>query len=1471
MRSRTASACIGALAAIALAASAIGWGASNSATPDNGVANSAALRAAAKRFAENPSMRAPSSVEGMVARNGGQIVTPAELQAIQGASSINVAGEASTDGRGVMSLQDEKSRRVGIAPAWPQATGGIARGVDCNTNGTPDSQDIDGTILYDTTALATQAGNFVSDDQSDAFSPAEPFRVSADDFLPSSSTTFNAFNIRCALIPTNDNIVVRVWSNDPTGWPPPVPAECPAVQGTDAGGATNNPETVLYQEVPVAQNRTTFTALTTPDTNNLRVNLLPGLAVTNPTVYWLEVYSTGNPDDDWGWTTSVTQDLGSVRRSTTVPETWCRASAANVRWDIRSARPDVNGNGVPDECDDCNTNGTADQTEAYADCNTNNNPDVCDILNGTSNDCNTNNTPDGCDNDCDTNNLADECAASLAGNDCNTNLIPDRCEVLVDPFIPMTFKYQWDDGIDDTSIGVGSAIGPGEFIWMNHFNLDISDPIRSQLLFMDANWGVSDRPGDCPVRAIVYNDNNTNGIPDDLTVMMDYAVPGNITVQNITGFFTRINIPNVTLPASFFIAIYNKPPADELQNTNFTWFPAGLDTTPPGLQESWTVFDGADPDDIVDPSGNFGTDVVQLVGDFGAAFDGQWMLRGVTGKEQDCQGNGTPDVCELTPDCDTNGTPDDCAPDCNTNGTPDVCDTDIGGQQDINTNNVPDVCEDCDTNGTPDTIEPGYVDCNTNDQWDFCDVGLNPASDCDTNGVPDECQTAVDCNSNARPDACDLFQVTSLDCNTNNTADECEIAADCNTNSIPDVCEPGGGADCNTNSITDICDILFAVANSVGPNPDGLLSNQQNGFTSYIDPATGDGPEASDDFNAAFANLLIEDLEFDTIECIEPLGPPTVRDVTVCLYANDTSAVDNTTNNSASYNMPNSPAIDPHYCRTVPATRTRLTGFPAVATPPPPAPQVPVAIYDVFRYNLNTPPRLRIPAAGTWWLSYRPEMLTSDGFAFCATAQDGTGITGVRELCSRPGRDLGWTPASGLTITSNQTPQQWGLNYFLTLRNDCNTNGTPDECDIAFSGAADVNGDGIPDLCQDCNTNGVPDVTEGLADCNNNGLADICDIQQGFFPDCNANLVPDVCETDCDNDGTPDACQLTGNDCNTNGTLDDCEADCNTNGTADGCDGMPDCNTNGTFDPCDVNPIGRVLIDQLAITNGFFTSDIADDEIINTNGAPFSPNSSQVIADDWNTTGGATGTVNITGATWLGFHSDVNTNATGFNACNLSSVDADPGEAADAFNVWLYGHNGVSQIPANAQSVVRAISNAGDTGGFVSRSGLQYFARFSPTLSHTIAGAAGARRWFAVQYTGPSGGDYNLGFSRFTLNNLSVFRFSFEIPGNTWRNPFTTHRPVFALLGPTGILDANTNGTPDECDAAVPACGTCKGDMNGNGSVDGDDIQGYVQCYILGTGSCGCADFDSDTVIVGDAADIAAMIAKLSSDPGPCP
>ena len=111
------------------------------------------------------------------------------------------------------------------------------------------------------------------------------------------------------------------------------------------------------------------------------------------------------------------------------------------------------------------------------------------------------------------------------------------------------------------------------------------------------------------------------------------------------------------------------------------------------------------------------------------------------------------------------------------------------------------------------------------------------------------------------------------------------------------------------------------------------------------------------------------------------------------------------------------------------------------------------------------------------------------------------------------------------------------LNGGGCLPRDCNANNVDDSIDI-FLGAADVNANDIPDICEDCNNNSILDPTDIL-----NGA-----------PDLNLNGIPDVCEADCNGNGTPDDYETRLNpaiDVNGNNIPDECEPDCNGNTTPD--------------------------------------------------------------------------------------------------------------------------------------------------------------------------------------------------------------------------------------------------------------------------------------------------------------------------------
>ena len=112
----------------------------------------------------------------------------------------------------------------------------------------------------------------------------------------------------------------------------------------------------------------------------------------------------------------------------------CNSNGAMDVCDIAlGGSADINGDGVPDECNaDCNSNGLPDADDiaagTSADCNTNAIPDECDVA-ATSPDCNANTIPDECETDCDQNGVADDCdVAAGTATDCDSNGVLDSCE-----------------------------------------------------------------------------------------------------------------------------------------------------------------------------------------------------------------------------------------------------------------------------------------------------------------------------------------------------------------------------------------------------------------------------------------------------------------------------------------------------------------------------------------------------------------------------------------------------------------------------------------------------------------------------------------------------------------------------------------------------------------------------------------------------------------------------------------------------------------------------------------------------------------------------------------------------------------------------------------------------------------------------------------------------------------------------------
>lgn len=393
---------------------------------------------------------------------------------------------------------------------------------------------------------------------------------------------------------------------------------------------------------------------------------------------------------------------------------------------------DINGSGVPDDCEDCNGNGILDDCDVTCggfcagvvgcgqslDCNSNQIPDECELA---TRDCNNNGRPDDCDIaaasslDCQSDGIPDEC--QLGPGDCNNNGIPDACDVAggasadcqndgipdecqLGPTPPI--EYRVDDGSSKDQLGLSNG---GSIGWINRLQVQTRGATIGEVRFA---WGaVADGT---QATIYIWSDPNQDGNPVDAQVLSSATVTANNAQVDE---FILVDVPDVVVGpvgAHFFVGAIAQHAAGDL--------PAPIDLSGDGGR-SWLVADGAQP---IDPN-NLALANTPPAPAAGFGFPGNWLIRGVsTSVPNDCNANGIPDSCDIAV-----GFSDDCQP----NGIPDECDLAQGPTTDLDGNSIPDECEDCNRNRIPDGWDIDAADPDNNGQV---------SDDCQPDGVPDECQ-----------------------------------------------------------------------------------------------------------------------------------------------------------------------------------------------------------------------------------------------------------------------------------------------------------------------------------------------------------------------------------------------------------------------------------------------------------------------------------------------------------------------------------------------------------------------------------------------------------------------------------------------------------------------------------------------------------------------------------------------------------
>lgn len=397
---------------------------------------------------------------------------------------------------------------------------------------------------------------------------------------------------------------------------------------------------------------------------------------------------------------------------------------------------------------------------------------------------------------------------------------------------------------------------------------------------------------------------------------------------------------------------------------------------------------------------------------------------------------------------------------------------------------------------------------------------------------------------------------------------------------------------------------------------------------------------------------------------------------------------------------------------------------------------------------------------------------------------------------------------------------------------DCNENGTADECDIAGATSDDCNTNGVPDDCEplfgtDCNNNGIDDVCEGGVDCNANGTADFCDIGSGASTDCDGDNVPDECNPGCNTNGFPDSCDVTGgtsSDCDGNGVPDECQFDdCNNNGIPDACDiasaASNDCQPNGIPDECDLidNAMRYTPIDDGLINNAWGFGDGADVACGNTFQVPNTPGGSMLVAVEAAIGSNVTDHHPFTMVVYTDPNNDGNPND-GVRVAIVSSVQGtrdaetgnfitlpiDPPVAVGAPGSWFF---------------VMFLISVGDNDPDW----------FPCALDSTAPNEVG-RSWTGAATIG------NFNTLVLAANPLHLIE---QDPDDPFSGNFMV-RAAFANFA----NDQDGDGEPDEC--AVQPCTTCRGDTNGDGIIDGEDIEDFVNMVIGGAPPSTCADVNHD-------------------------
>ena len=373
------------------------------------------------------------------------------------------------------------------------------------------------------------------------------------------------------------------------------------------------------------------------------------------------------------------------------------------------------------------------------------------------------------------------------------------------------------------------------------------------------------------------------------------------------------------------------------------------------------------------------------------------------------------------------------------------------------------------------------------------------------------------------------------------------------------------------------------------------------------------------------------------------------------------------------------------------------------------------------------------------------------------------------------------------------------------------------------------------------------------SDCNSNGILDTVEIASGQEQDCDVNGVPDSCQADCDGDGLINACEITQG-----------AADCDQNGVPDTCQiaqGALDTNHDGILDSCVPVDFSGLRTEIVPILKRSSDPTIPALAVCYRIYAEFAVNNGAI----WGIYGNAQSSLVL--SSLQGFYeSTYGGNFSLELPCSLAGVPV-----GAKYDSWL--------TVGSTCSAGNTLQTAGFNFSTFATSGMNdndCIAYVAPNSAQGLASSN--RRVLVAQLTTRNGqmptGKINLVGRNGSGTDLIALSQTWPAPtmvdcnANGIHDAFDIRDGVVRDCDESGIPDSceyanpnedcNNNGTPDLCDIQsgssadlnanhVPDECECEGDVDGDGTVNVDDIIAVILAW--GDTGSNSADLNGDLIV----------------------